>query len=120
MARTSPLFSEVAEMFLELQHGNVTAHSWRADRDNLANVPAWFAALPIATIRESDALAYLSGQLAIKARSTVARARTTLSAVFAYAVREEIVNHNRCATSLFLPKPPTPTRSRYRRSPMPN
>jgi integrase len=93
-ARTSPLFSEVAELFLELQHGKVTAHSWRTDRDNLASVPAWFAALPIASIRESDVLAYLTGQLAVKARSTVARARTTLSAVFAYAVREEIVNHN--------------------------
>lgn len=92
--RTSPPFAEAAELFLDSQRGKVSAHSWRTDRDNLANVPAWFAEMPMASIRESEVLAHLSGQLTVKARSTVARARTTLSSVFAYAMREEIVAHN--------------------------
>ena len=92
--RSSTRFSEVAEQFLESRRGQISPHSWRTDRDNLANVPAWFGARPLSSIGESEILAYLTEQLSTKARSTVQRARTTLGTVFAYAVREKMLTRN--------------------------
>lgn len=83
-------FSEVATEFLESRHGQVVPHTWRTDRDNLANTPPEWARLPISAITEGDILDHLTDQLKVKAYSTVARARTTLSAVFQYAVRERM------------------------------
>jgi len=93
-SQSAILFANVAAAFLESRHGQVTPHSWRTDRDNLAGIPAWFSALPVASIGPSQILRYLTEQLAIKARSTTQRARTTLSAVFAYAVRERMLTGN--------------------------
>lgn len=44
----------------------------------------------IGSITESDVLAHLTSELQTKAHSTVSRARTTLSALFQYAVRERL------------------------------
>jgi integrase len=87
-------FAEVAAQFLESRRGQISPHSWRTDRDNLANIPTWFAARPVSSIGESEVLRHLTEQLGTKARSTVQRAKTTLSAVFAYAVREKLINRN--------------------------
>ena len=92
--RSSAPFAEVAAQFLESRRGQVSPHSWRTDRDNIAGIPAWFSARPLSSISESEILAYLTGQLAVKARSTVQRARTTLSSVFAFAVREKMLTRN--------------------------
>jgi integrase len=93
-SRSSLAFADVANQFLESRRGQISPHSWRTDRDNLAGVPTWFAARPMSSIGESEILSYLTGQLAVKARSTVQRARTTLSSVFAYAVREKMLTRN--------------------------
>jgi integrase len=93
-ARGSKPFGEVVEEFLESRRGQVVPHTWRTDRDNLANVPAAWARVPISTISESDILKHLTDELKVKAHSTVSRARTTLSALFQYAVREHLRQRN--------------------------
>lgn len=93
-ARSSKPFSEVVEEFLESRRGQVVPHTWRTDRDNLNNVPAAWARAPISTISESDILKHLTDELKVKAHSTVSRARTTLSALFQYAVREHLRQRN--------------------------
>ncbi|MBX3100683.1 MAG: tyrosine-type recombinase/integrase [Salinibacterium sp.] len=93
-SRSSAPFSQVAAQFIESRRDQVSPHSWRTDRDNLAGIPTWFTARPLSSIGESEVLAYLTGQLAIRARSTVQRSRTTLSSVFAYAVREKMISRN--------------------------
>lgn len=93
-SQSSRPFSQVAEDFLESRRGQVGAHSWRTDRDHLKSIPAWFAARPISSIGESDVLKLLTEQLGTRARSTVQRAKTTLGTVFAYAVRERLINRS--------------------------
>jgi len=92
--RSAMRFSELADQFLESRVGQISPHSWRTDRDNLSGIPSWFGSRPLASIGESEILAYLTEQLSFKARSTVQRARTTLSSVFAYAVREKMLVRN--------------------------
>lgn len=93
-ARSSKPFGEVVEEFLESRRGQVVPHTWRTDRDNLANVPVAWTRVPISTISESDILKHLTDELKAKAHSTVSRARTTLSALFQYAVRENLRQRN--------------------------
>lgn len=88
--QSSTPFSTVVEEFLDSRVGQVAPHTWRTDRDNLANTPRSWAGLPISTITESDILTHLTSELNTKAYSTVARARTTLSALFQYTVRERM------------------------------
>jgi integrase len=83
-------FAEVVQAFLESRRGQVVPHTWRTDRDNLANTPDTWAALPISAISEADILDHLTKELESKAHATVSRARTTLSALFQYAVREKM------------------------------
>ncbi|MFH8251483.1 tyrosine-type recombinase/integrase [Microbacterium sp. B2969] len=83
-------FAEVIDEFLAAREGQVVPHTWRTDRDNLANTPASWARMPIGTISESDVLNHLTEQLRTKAHSTVSRARTTLSALFQFTVREKM------------------------------
>ncbi|MGC5224876.1 tyrosine-type recombinase/integrase [Micromonospora sp. DT81.3] len=87
-------FGEVVDEFLESRRGQVVPHTWRTDRDNLANTPATWDNLPISAISERDILNHLTAQLGTKAHSTVSRARTTLSALFQYAVRERMRARN--------------------------
>ncbi|MFT4051881.1 MAG: tyrosine-type recombinase/integrase [Microbacterium sp.] len=82
---------EIVTSFLAARTSQVSAHSHRTDRDNLAALPAKLRARPIGSVSEADVLGFLTDQLKIKERSTVARMRTTLSALFTYAVREKYV-----------------------------
>lgn len=82
---------EVVAKFLDARTSQVAAHSQRTDRDNLAALPPKLRARPIGTVSEADVLGFLTEQLKIKERSTVARLRTTLSALFTYAMREKYV-----------------------------
>ena len=82
---------EVVARFLDVHTSQVAAHSQRTDRDNLAVLPAKLRARPIGSVSEADVLGFLTDQLKIKERSTVARLRTTLSALFTYAMREKYV-----------------------------
>lgn len=92
--RSAILLTTVAAQFLEARRGQVSPHSWRTDRDNLASVPDWLASRPLSSIGESEILAFLTEQLQVKARSTVQRTKTTLGAVFTYAVRERVIIRN--------------------------
>jgi integrase len=80
--------SEVAAAFLEARSGQVAPHTLRTDRDNLAALPPKFIARPIGSVSESDVLALLTDLLSTRAHSTVSRLRTTLSALWTWAVRE--------------------------------
>lgn len=82
---------EVVASFLAARTSQVSAHSHRTDRDNLAALPARLKARPIGSVSEADVLGFLTDQLKIKERSSVARTRTTLSALFTYAMREKYV-----------------------------
>lgn len=93
-AQSKKTFGEVVEEFLDSRHGQVVPHTWRTDRDNLARTPDTWDALPVAAITESDILGHLTRELETKAHSTVSRARTTLSALFQYAVRERMRSRN--------------------------
>lgn len=88
--QSSKPFAAVVEEFLESRVDQVVPHTWRTDRDNLANTPGEWDSLPISAISESDILAHLTAKLTTKAHSTVSRARTTLSALFQYTVRERM------------------------------
>lgn len=77
--------------FLYARTSQVTAHSQRTDRDNLGALPARLRARPIGSVSEADVLGFLTDQLKIKERSTVARLRTSLSALFTYAMREKYI-----------------------------
>lgn len=93
-AQSAASFAVVAHKFLESRRGQIGPHSWRTDRDNLVGVPGWFAVRPLSSVDESEILALLTEQLQPKARSTVQRAKTTLSAMFTYAVRERMITRN--------------------------
>ncbi|MCU1556017.1 MAG: hypothetical protein JWN09_12 [Microbacteriaceae bacterium] len=93
-ARAVTPFATVAAQFLESRRDQISPHSWRTYRDNLVSVPDWFSARPLSTIGASEILAYLTEQLTTKAHSTVRRAKGTLAAVFAYAIRERMLTHN--------------------------
>ena len=82
---------QVVAKFLEARTAQVTPHSQRTDRDNLAALPPKLRARPIGSINEVDVLGFLTDQLKIKERSTVSRMRTSLSALFTYAQREKYV-----------------------------
>lgn len=92
--RSATRVAIVAAQFLESRRCQISPHSWRTDRDNLAGLPDWFAARPLSSIEESEILIFLTEQLQIKARSTVQRTKTTLGAMFTYAVRERMITRN--------------------------
>lgn len=80
--------SEVASAFLAARSGQVAPHTLRTDRDNIASLPQKFVARPIGSVSEADVLALLTDLLSTRAHSTVSRLRTTLSALWTWAVRE--------------------------------
>lgn len=88
--QSSKPFDEVVEEFMQSRIGQIAPHTWRTDRDNLANTPKSWSGLPISALTESDILAHLTSELNTKAHSTVSRARTTLSALFQFTVRERM------------------------------
>lgn len=86
--------TELIDGFLDSRRGQVAAHTWRTDKDNLASVNRAWGSRPISAIGESEILRFLTQELQVKARSTVQRCRTTVSALFTYAVREGYVTRN--------------------------
>ena len=86
--------ADVIAEFLDSRRGQVAPHTWRTDRDNFANLPAAWGNRPISAITESDVMRHLTEELGSKAYSTVARARTSLSALFQYALREKMRHRN--------------------------
>ncbi|MFT4259340.1 MAG: tyrosine-type recombinase/integrase [Microbacterium sp.] len=92
--RSRVALSDVAAEFLDARAGQVVAHTLRTDRDNLAALPPKFSARSIGSITEADVLALLTDLLDGRAHSTVARIKTTLSALFTWAVRERWVSKN--------------------------
>ncbi len=89
-SQSDKTFAQVMDEFLRARVGQVVPHTWRTDRDNLANTPRTWATLPISAISESDVANHLTAELRTKAHSTVSRARTSLSALFQFAVRERM------------------------------
>lgn len=88
-----PLGQVIAE-FLDARTTQIAPHSQRTDRDNLAALPPKLRARPIGSIGQADVFEFLTDQLKIKERSTVARTRTSLSALFTHAVREKYIATN--------------------------
>lgn len=93
-SQTSTPFGEVVAAFLEARRDQVAPHTWRTDSDNLKAAPRAWAALPVNSIGRGDILRHLTDELKTKARSTVSRSRTTLSALFKYAVQEGMLLRN--------------------------
>ncbi|MBO1740723.1 tyrosine-type recombinase/integrase [Leifsonia sp. TF02-11] len=93
-SQTATPFAKVVAAFLEARRDQVAPHTWRTDSDNLKATPRAWAALPVASIGKGDILRHLTDELKTKARSTVSRSRTTLSALFNYAVQEEMLLRN--------------------------
>lgn len=92
--RSRTPLSEIATAFLTARVGQIAPHSLRTDRDNLAALPPTFMARSIGSISEADVLALLTDLLGSRAHSTVARIRTTLSALCTWAVRERWIATN--------------------------
>lgn len=98
--RSRTAVSQVAAEFLEARVGQVGAHSHRTDVDNIAAIPAKFAARPIGAVTDADILRLLtellkgSGQVKGRAHSTVSRMKTTYSAMWTWAVRERYATTN--------------------------
>lgn len=68
-------------------------HTINTDDNNLAALPSTLLARPVATIQASDVRAHLLAELhSGKAPATVARAKTTLSALFTYAETEGMLS----------------------------
>jgi integrase len=86
--------AEVIDAFLDTRKGQVGAHTWRTDKDNLSSVRRAWGNWPISSIGESEVLRFLTAELKVKAQSTVQRCRTTLSALFTFAIRERFVTKN--------------------------
>ncbi len=86
--------SEVIAAFLVARSGQVAPHTLRTDRDNFAALPSKFVARPIGSVTEADVLAVLTDLLSTRAHSTVSRIRTTLSALWSWAVRQRYTPTN--------------------------
>jgi integrase len=93
-ARSAAAFADVVAGFVESRRGQVAPHTWRTDSDNLTSAVSAGGSRRLSSVGASEVLTYLTEQLAIKARSTVQRSRTSLSALFAYAVREKMLTTN--------------------------
>jgi integrase len=77
--------NELVTMFLTAREGG-NPHTVDTDRNNLAALPAAMLARPLASIQADDIRSHLLSELrGGKKPSTVARAKTTLSALFSYA-----------------------------------
>lgn len=82
---------ELVDMFLEARStGN--PHTVDTDRNNLAALPKSLLARPLASIQADDIRAHLRRQLHRKKPSTVAREKTTLSALFTYAADQGLLH----------------------------
>lgn len=85
-------FDELVTMFIDARKdGN--PHTVDTDRDNLAALPKTLLARPLASIQAGDIRSHLLAQLrGGKAASTVARSKTTLSALFTFADEQGLLH----------------------------
>lgn len=122
-----PIASRVAmtldQLIARFQHSRLAGnpHTINTDDNNLAAIPRAIRARQLNTVQASDIREHLLAQLASgKAASTVARARTTLSALFTYAESEGFLQQPprthyeddpavvRCTTASFVVRNPKP------------
>lgn len=83
---------ELVTMFLAAREGG-NPHTVDTDRNNLAALPDTMLARPLATIQADDIRGHLLAELrGGKKPSTVARAKTTLSALFTYADEQGLLH----------------------------
>jgi hypothetical protein len=110
-SQSSRPFAIVVEQFLASRVDQVAPHTWRTDRDNVANTPISWDQLPISAISESDILEHLTNELTTKAHSTVSRARTTLSALFQFSAGTPANASLRAVKKMRQPTRSTPPRT---------
>lgn len=83
---------ELVTRFLAAREGG-NPHTVDTDRNNLAPLPTAMLARPLASIQADDIRTYLLAELrGGKKPSTVARAKTTLSALFTYADEQGLLH----------------------------
>lgn len=81
----------LVEVFLEARAlGN--PHTLETDRNNLASLPEALLARPLAAVQADDIHSHLRRQLLRKKPSTVARQKTTLSALFTFAADQGLLH----------------------------
>jgi integrase len=84
--------SELVAMFDEARRGG-NPHTFDTDHDNLSALPKSLLARPVPSIRPDDIRNHLLAQLRDgKKPSTVARAKTTLSALFTFAADQGLLH----------------------------
>ena len=86
-AKRSFTLGQLVELFLTAR-ANGNPHTVDTDRNNIAALPKSLLARPLASIQGDDIYTHLRRQLHLKKPSTVAREKTTLSALFTYAVEQ--------------------------------
>lgn len=82
---------ELITLFLE-SRATGNPHTVDTDRNNIEALPRTLRARPLASIHSDDIRAHLISQLARKKPSTVAREKTTLSALFTYAAEQGLLH----------------------------
>lgn len=82
---------ELVAMFLAAR-ANGNPHTVDTDRNNIAVLPKALLARPLASIQAEDIRSHLRRQLQRKKPSTVAREKTTLSALFTYAAEQGLLH----------------------------
>ena len=83
--------AELVDLFLEARaEGN--PHTVDTDRHNIATLPPQLLKRPLASIHADDIRAHLMRQLRINMPSTVARLKTTLSALFTFAAEQGLLH----------------------------
>lgn len=82
---------ELVEMFLEAR-ANGNPHTVDTDRNNIEALPKSLLVRPLSSIHGEDVRNHLIRQLLRKAPSTVAREKTSLSALFTYAAEQGLLH----------------------------
>jgi integrase len=83
------------ERFNRERKGAIRDHSWDTDESNLRlHIPANLARRPLSSITAGDLEVMFNAMMRSHARATVRRHRETVSALFAFAVRHEILREN--------------------------
>jgi integrase len=83
--------NELVKMFLAAREGG-NPHTVDTDRNNLVALPAALLARPLASIHGDDIRDHLLAELREKKPSTVAREKTTLSALFTFADEQGLLH----------------------------
>jgi integrase len=83
------------EKFNRERKGVIRDHSWDTDESNLRlHIPASLARRPLSSITTGDLETMFTAMMRSHARATVRRHRESVSALFAFAVRHEMLREN--------------------------